>query len=224
VRQLGPFLSYLTRPRAVKVSIVFGVVTIVAAVINALVAVNAVKLFTGEILDAAELLRLSYNATLILIGYVILLFGFLRAVFLVMRNDNVTTTSKKVENQFIVLTAFIIAFFVARAFVVLMDAPLNPTVQLWLKGYRIHHFFYGIGLLVIGGWFGNAQCGGRATFLSAALYGIGLGLVVDEFGLLLTLGDYWSIQSYVFFVVISLFLLVLLLFEVYKNYSTTVAS
>ena len=104
----------------------------------------------------------------------------------------------------------------------LLDVPINPACQLWVKGYRVHHFFFGIGLLVIGGWLGHIQCGQRlVTWISAGLYGGGLGLIVDEFGLLLTFGDYWAIQSYIFFVLISLFLLITLLFESYKVFSAT---
>ena len=63
-------------------------------------------------------------------------------------------------------------------------------------GYHIHHFYFGIFLICIAGWLaimGN-------TYLSknklAVIYGTGLGLFMDEIGLLLTEGNYFSSLSY----------------------------
>ena len=222
--EIHHFLSHLTRPKITKISLIIGAGTILGALFNALFSVNIMKLFTGEILEAGELLRLGYDATLILIGYMVLLFGLLRSVFSTLRENEFKAHSKKLLIQFVILCSFIISFFIARTFVVLLDVPIHPAFQLWLKGYRIHHFFFGIGLLIIGGWLGHIQSGRRMTLISAGLYGGGFGLVVDEFGLLLTFGDYWSTQSYLFFVIFSLFLLIMLLFEAYKIVNTSSSS
>ena len=216
VARIGLFLSYLMRPNSVKIGLFLGAITILSGIINALFSVNFLKLFTGEIFSAAEVLRLSYAFTLIFAGYVILLLVLLHALVTLLRNDNFKANAKKLQVQLIILISFIIAFFIARAFVVLLDIPLNPAFQLSFKGYRIHHFFYGISLLIIGGWLGHTNYGNRIMDISAVLYGGGLGLVTDEFGLLLTFGDYWSSQSYVFFLIFSLVLLLLLLLETYK--------
>jgi len=178
----------------VKISIFSGTAIIIAALINAIFFIDLLKIFTGKVLGAAMLLRMSYETTLIFIGYIILLFGFLRSIFSLLRTHSFNADSKKLQLQFIILSGFIVSFLIARAFVVLLDIPLNSAHQLWLKGYRIHHFFYGIGVLV------------------------------DEFGLLLTFGDYWSAQSYVFFVIISLLFLITLLFEAYKLFNTSSSS
>lgn len=222
--KIQPFLSCLTRPKIVRISIFSGSVIIVATLIHAAYFFDVLNLFTGEAFETAELLRMSYEATLTLTGYLILLLGFLWSAFSMLQNDNFKANSKKLQIQFIILSAFITSFFIARAFVVLLDIPINYTFQLWLKGYRIHHFFFGIGLLGIGGWLGHIRYGHRVTQISAALYGGGLGLVVDEFGLLLTFGDYWSPLSHIFFVTVSLFLLIMLLFEAYKVFSTSSSS
>jgi hypothetical protein len=206
----------------VKISIISGTAIIVGALIDAVLFFNILNIFTGgEVVNAATLLRLGYESTLIFIGYVILLFGLLNSAFLMLRNHNFNTPPKKLQIQVIIFLSFIIAFLVARAFVVLLDVPINPAHQLWVKGYRIHHFFYGIGLLVIGGWLGHTQNGRRITKIAAGLYGVGVGLVVDEFGLLLTFGDYWTAQSYIFFVIISLLFLIMLLSEAYKLFNTS---
>ncbi|MDI6811666.1 MAG: hypothetical protein QMD80_08405 [archaeon] len=222
MRELRHFLSFLTRPKSVKISIISGTVIIVGALVDAVLFLNILNMFTKDkALSAATLLRLGYESTLIFIGYIILLFGILNSAFLMLRNHKFNAPPKKLQIQVIILISFIIAFLVARAFVVLLDVPINPAYQLWIKGYRVHHFFFGIGVLVIGGWLGHIQYGRLITKISAGLYGIGVGLVVDEFGLLLTFGDYWAAQSYIFFVIISLFFLIMLLSEAYKLFNTS---
>ncbi len=217
MHELRHFLSLLTRPKIVKVSIISGSGLIVGALIDAVVFLDILDKFTrGKAIEAAILLRLGYDTALIFIGYIILLLGLLRSILSLLRNDNFKPNAQKLQIQFIILFAFIISFIVARIFVILLDLPSTPTFELWLKGYRIHHFFYGIGLTVVGGWLGHTRSGRTITRVSAALYGIGFGLIVDEFGLLLTFGDYWSAQSYLFFVLISLFLVFILLSEAYK--------
>jgi len=219
MREIQHFLSFLARPKIVKVSIISGIGIIGGALIDAVVFLNILnKITRGEALEAATLLRLSYESTLIFAGYVIILLGFLRSTYSMVRNEKCNANSKKLQIQFIILFSFIISFLIARAFVVLLNAPINPAYQLWLKGYRIHHFFYGIGVLIIGGWLGHIRNGRRLTKISASLYGIGVGLVVDEFGLLLTFGDYWAAQSYLFFVVISVFFLITLVSEAYSQF------
>lgn len=223
MRALRHFLSFLARPKIVKLSIISGIGIISGALIDAVVFLNVLNRITrGEVLEAATLLRLSYEATLMFIGYVIILLGFLRSSYSIIRNEKCNADSKKLQIQFIILLSFIISFLIARAFVVLLNAPINPAYQLWLKGYRIHHFFYGIGMLIIGGWLGHIRNGRLLTRISASLYGIGVGLIVDEFGLLLTFGDYWAAQSYLFFVVLSLFFLVTLLSEAYSQFKIAV--
>ena len=216
------FLSYFTRHKVVKMCIISGATFIIAALIDAVFFLNVLNMFTNDFIDAAMLLRMTYESTLMFIGYTILLFGMLSSAFSMLRDHRFKSNSKKLQIQFIILSSFIISFFIARTFVVLLSADINPACQLWMKGYRVHHFFFGIGLLVIGGWLGHFQHGRRlVTWISAGLYGGGLGLVVDEFGLLLTFGDYWAIQSYIFFVLISQFFLITLLFESYKVFNAS---
>jgi hypothetical protein len=221
VREIHHFLSYFTRLKIVKMSIISGATVIIASLIDTVFFLDVLNIFTDEFIDAAMLLRMTCESTLIFIGYAILLFGMLSSAFSMLRDHKFKSNSKKLQIQFIILSTFIISFFIARAFVVLLDVPINPAYQFWLKGYRVHHFFFGIGLLAIGGWLGHIQRGRFVTKISASLYGGGLGLIVDEFGLLLTFGDYWAIQSYIFFVLISLFLLITLLFESYKLFNAS---
>ncbi len=211
------FLSYLMGPNHVKLGALLGAFTILSGIIDALFSVNSLKLFTGEIFSAAELLRLSCDFTLVFAGYLIILLVLLYAIVLLLRANKFKGTTEKLQIQLIILISFIVAFFIARSFVIFIDNPLTPTIQLSLKGYRIHHFFYGIGLLILGGWLGYTNRGPRITRIAAVLYGGGLGFVTDEFGLLLTFGDYWASPSYVFFLLFSLVLLLLILLEMYNR-------
>jgi hypothetical protein len=65
-----------------------------------------------------------------------------------------------------------------------------------LFGYHIHHFYIGIALICIAGWLSIAGSAALSRKRLAVLYGAGLGLFMDEIGLLLTWGDYFSGLSY----------------------------
>jgi hypothetical protein len=90
------------------------------------------------------------------------------------------------------LSSFIASFAVARIF-----TTLNPNVVIMVgTGIHIHHFWFGILLVAVGGWLGIINRAERVDQLAAVLYGAGLGLIADEFGLLLTWGNYWTTLTY----------------------------
>jgi hypothetical protein len=60
-------------------------------------------------------------------------------------------------------------------------APRTPLPL--IPGYRVHHYVFGIFILTIAGYLALLFKGPRATFGIALLYGLGVGLVFDEFGL-----------------------------------------
>lgn len=71
-----------------------------------------------------------------------------------------------------------------------------------LFGHHIHHFYFGILLISVAGWLSIV---GSTKFTNrhlALMYGSGLGLLMDEIGLLLTWGHYYSSLTYL----LSLFL------------------
>jgi len=65
-----------------------------------------------------------------------------------------------------------------------------------LFGYHIHHFYFGILMICFAGWISITGSRLMSRKLSAVVYGAGLGLFMDEVGLLLTWGDYFSGLSY----------------------------
>lgn len=112
------------------------------------------------------------------------------------------------------IVSFVGAFLVARAF-----TTLYPNMVLVGSGFHIHHFWYGIALLAAGGWLGISYQSEGVDRLAAILFGAGGGLVGDEVGLLLTLGDYWS--GITFTVVVTFVALVSAL-SIFLRHSTAV--
>lgn len=109
---------------------------------------------------------------------------------------------------FLVFFSFLITFAIARGFVILT----NNNVHLIVNGYHIHHVTIGFIFLAVAG---AVALGFRNGFtsVSAILYGIGLGLIVDEFGLLISWGNYWSRFTYDLFVIVLLIFVNILLFS-----------
>ena len=88
---------------------------------------------------------------------------------------------RKLATPFIVFVAFLVSFSIAR-----LIAYFLPQVNLIIGQYHIHHFYYGITLMVISNWITLISNRKLPHFIAAALFGIGMGISADEFGLLLT--------------------------------------
>jgi hypothetical protein len=97
---------------------------------------------------------------------------------------------------FLALFAFITSFVIARTFTTLFPSTVATT-----SGIHFHHFWYGLGMIIVSGWLGIAQDDPRYRRAYAIIFGFGGGLVGDETGLLLTLGNYHSDLTY--FVVVA---------------------
>lgn len=116
--------------------------------------------------------------------------------------------------KLLVLLSFVLSFAIARIFVIRSgivgpstggSAGWIPINEVWIQGYHIHHFFFGFLFLTIAGWLALFNLLSRRKI--AVLYGVGLGIFVDEFGMLLTEGDYFATSTY--FVAVLLASLVL---------------
>ncbi|MFE2267203.1 hypothetical protein [Streptomyces griseosporeus] len=92
------------------------------------------------------------------------------------------------------LTAFVLTFLVTRAITRLIRAGKGPFGNVQAGGVHIHHVVPGVALTIVGGF--GAVAGGRHGFgscLAAVVFGVGAGLVLDEFALILHLDDvYWT--------------------------------
>jgi hypothetical protein len=110
------------------------------------------------------------------------------------------------------LSAFIFSFIAARTF-----TTFFPSTVLVSQGVHVHHFWYGMVLLAVGGWLGINYNNRETDRVAAILYGAGGGLIVDEVGLLLTFGNYWTGLTYTFLVVLLSSVTILILFNRYRQ-------
>jgi len=110
------------------------------------------------------------------------------------------------------LISFIASFAVARTF-----TTLYPDIYLTGAGHHIHHFWYGLAMLAVGGWLGINYENERINRLAAILFGAGGGIIGDEVGLLLTFGDYWTEITYTFVIVFLTLISIAILFTRYSK-------
>ncbi len=110
------------------------------------------------------------------------------------------------------LVSFILSFIVARSF-----TYLYPNVVLIGGGLHIHHFWFGLILLAVGGWLGISYTQKEIDMLAAIIYGVGGGLIADELGLLLTLGDYYSELTWTALLLLLSFIATMVLINRYRK-------
>lgn len=96
----------------------------------------------------------------------------------------------------LVLLSLLVTFVVARLVSILMMLHRMPDIFLHVRETHVHHLNYGIFLLAgVGAYLLFSP--GPAAPAAAVLYGIGLGLTFDEFGMWLHLnGEYWQRASF----------------------------
>jgi hypothetical protein len=112
----------------------------------------------------------------------------------------------------LVLVAFLFTFMAARVLVIFIMARwLPPELFFHVQGTHVHHLNYGIFLLsFIGGFLIFYRPTGKLLSFAAVIYGIGLALTFDEFGMWLHLGGpYWQRASYDAIVLIAAILAVI---------------
>jgi hypothetical protein len=112
------------------------------------------------------------------------------------------------------LISFIIAFVIARVF-----SSINPHAVLIIGDFHIHHYWYGLIMLAIGGWLGISVENERINRIAAILFGAGGGLVGDQIGILLT-GEaqaYWADFTYTLVIIFLAIVFMLALFVRYNE-------
>ncbi|MFE4335122.1 hypothetical protein ACFRQM_38685 [Streptomyces sp. NPDC056831] len=92
------------------------------------------------------------------------------------------------------LAAFVLTFAITRVITRMIRAGKGPFRNITPGGVHVHHVVPGVVLSVIGG-FGAVASGrqGVTAGVCAVIFGMGAGLVLDEFALILHLDDvYWT--------------------------------
>lgn len=94
-------------------------------------------------------------------------------------------------------------------------------------GYHIHHFFWGIAFLIAANWIALVGKGGRLMYFCAALFGMGLGMVMDEIWLMIVCGTpgmicdpdkfYWARFSYDIIMYVVIVFLLIIYFKPFWN-------
>ena len=95
---------------------------------------------------------------------------------------------------FLIMVAFLLTFLIAR----FVSVKFGYEVSIFFKGYHIHHFYFGMLVSAVGGIIGVLSEGKRASRIAAVLVGVGIGLFVDEIGLLLNCTTNNRLCAYVF--------------------------
>jgi hypothetical protein len=104
-----------------------------------------------------------------------------------------------------ILVSFLVTFAVSRALVLLMSSGLLPDIYLRMGDTHVHHLAFGIVLIaMVGAGLILLRPEGPGLRAASVLYGIGLGLTFDEFGIWLHLDDfYWQRASFDAVIVIA---------------------
>jgi hypothetical protein len=97
----------------------------------------------------------------------------------------------------VILFTFLLTFIATRVLVFLIMSHRMPDLYLHVRGTHVHHLNYGIFILsALAGYLLFKRPGGRALTVAGAIYGIGLALTFDEFGMWVRLGGaYWQRAS-----------------------------
>jgi hypothetical protein len=131
-----------------------------------------------------------------------------------MKQISFEKTKTKTNLSLLALISFISSFIIARTF-----TTFNPNFVLISGDLHIHHFWYGLAMLAIGGWLGISYESERIIRLAAILFGAGGGLIGDEVGLLLTLEseNYWAGITYTIIIIFLAFASILILLVRYSR-------
>ncbi|MBI2581018.1 hypothetical protein HYV85_04400 [Candidatus Woesearchaeota archaeon] len=128
---------------------------------------------------------------------------------------------RRLITPFVIFVAFLISFTITRGV-----AYAFPSVNLIIGRYHIHHFYYGIILMIASNWIALVSDRPRLRLFAAALFGFGLGIIADEIGLLLTCTSslmlqcnyYERITLDFFTIMVGIFLSVLYFVPVWRRF------
>lgn len=176
-------------------------------------------IFPDEPYDTAQLLKVSPGIILFLYG--ILTTGASILMYLIERTLSIdrslsTLWESSLTSRMLTANSFIATFVFVRAVVAVSGvvgpgtvghAGAIPVIQIALPGFRIHHYMFGM-LTMIFIIYRMLFHESYSEKLMSVLFGVSLGLFIDEVGLILTQGDYFTLSTYVFAVVFATILFI----------------
>lgn len=111
----------------------------------------------------------------------------------------------------LVLVAFLMTFTLVRTLIFLIMDRKLPDMFVYIGGTHVHHLNLGIFMLsIVGAYLLLGRPTGHEADWAAVLYGIGLALTFDEFGMWLHLGgSYWQRASFDAVTVVAGFLMLM---------------
>ena len=186
-----------------------GLSLVVVAVLVPDTAVTGVRYLVSDAVFAlADDLRVSQRFLVLLYGFLVAavavaFYLFTKGFVASVRHDEVS--AEQVGLRFVVFVSFVVGFLGARAVVVAADLVGEETTsgtilgipihQLDFGAVHIHHYLYGFVTLAVVGWIAVFR-DDYSKRLVAVLYGLGMGVFLDEIGMLLTEGAYFSRATY----------------------------
>src|SRR5512138_228885 len=126
-------------------------------------------------------------------------------------NGRTTGADERRHAGRLVLVAFLATFTIIRILIFLIMDRRLPDMFVYIGGTHVHHLNLGIFMLsIVGAYLLFARPQGHDADWAAVLYGIGLALTFDEFGMWLHLGgSYWQRASFDAVTVVAGFLMLL---------------
>lgn len=100
--------------------------------------------------------------------------------------------NSKKKLLYIILVAFLLSFLIARMWSIYYGRSV------FIYGFHIHHFYFGMLLLSAGGITGVLTNKEKPLRVASLLIGAGMGLFADEIGLLLNCTTTYRICAYAF--------------------------
>ena len=134
---------------------------------------------------------------------------------------------RNLVTPFLIFVSFLLSFGLTR-----LLAYTFPSLSFIVGKYHIHHFYYGIGFIIVSNWISLITNRETPRLISSVLFGFGLGIIADEIGLLLTCTsplmlqcDYYTrITLDIFTIIVAIFLAVLYFVPAFRGFRHMVSS
>ncbi|MDZ7689157.1 MAG: hypothetical protein U5J64_10685 [Halobacteriales archaeon] len=181
---------------------------VVALLVPDTAVVGVRYLVSDAVLALADDLHVTPRFLVVLYGFLVsavagAFYLFTKGFVATVKHDEVS--AEQVGLRFIVFVSFAVGFVGARAVVITAGLVGEETTsgtflglpihQLDFGAVHIHHYFYGFVTLAVIGWIAVFR-ENYSKRLVAVLYGLGMGVFLDEVGMLLTEGRYFARSTY----------------------------